>query len=158
MLAHIRRAVTRTTRRRKPAPVEPAPPLQAPDSKLFFDVDDAALGLAKAVRSYATAPDNGIPAGLRADYAAGIALNAFVELLVGLHINLDPNPDLLALEVRGRVLQSLIVNYGLQSLLSNAATLAELHSEPPQMAVYDRAEQLAAWVHDSAHLALFNTD
>lgn len=151
MLAHIRRAVSRTTKRRKPAP--PAPPLKSPATKLAFDIDDAVTKLAKAVKAYATSPDD-IPATIRADYAAGIALGAFVELIVGVQAAIDPNPDVLLQVREERVLDNLIVNYGLQALLSNAANLAELRGEPPQLAVYERAADLAACVHDSAHLAL----
>lgn len=144
-------------RRRKPAPVEWAPPLKSPMSRLAADADDAVTAAVKATGRYANAPDD-IPATLRADHAAGVVLGKLVTHLTALQASMDPQADITLGEREQRVLHSLVVNHGLQMLLSATANAAELCGRDPRVAVIDVANDLHGWIDDATHLTLLDTE
>jgi hypothetical protein len=144
-------------RRRKPLPVRPAPPLKSPLSRFEVDADDAVTALVEAVRRYGTAPDD-IPATIRADHAAGIAFGKVVTHLTALQARMDPQAQVNFGEREQRVLHSLVVNHGLQMLLSAAACEAELSGRDPRTAVIDVANDIHGWIDDATHLTLLDTE
>lgn len=137
-------------RRRKPAPVEPAPPLRDPAAKLAIDINDAATKLAKAIRDYAQAPDE-IPATIRADYATNIAFGTLVDLLAGVHARLQLGQTLLV-EHKQRVLYALVVSHGLTDLLSTSVDVAAWQGRDPRTVVDEWADLIGLWTRESADL------